>query len=108
MFTKSIKSINKNLDFMDKKEISTFNFNLELNKILQNPYSNNKLKKKRLSLKNKISKIENEVKNLKNNVDFLRSSDNADSLKKDYDKKISEAIKEVDLLRSQLSLIKIK
>ena len=43
-----------------------------------------------------------------NNVDFLKSSDNADSLKKDYDKKILEATKKVDLLKSQLNLIKIK
>ena len=66
---------------MTKDEISTFNFNLDLNKILQSSLSKNKLNKKRLSLKNKISKIESEVKNLINNVDFLKSSVTANNLK---------------------------
>ena len=107
LYDKSIKLISKKSDLMNEEEVSIFKFNIELNKILKNPFSTAKLKKKKISLKNKISKIENEVKNLRNNVDFLKSSDNADSLKKDYNKKIFEAIKQAELFKSQLKLIKI-
>jgi len=105
LYNDSLSKINDKLSLMTKDEISTFNFNLDLNKILQSSHSKNKLNKKRLSLKNKISKIESEVKNLINNVDFLKSSVTANNLKKDYDKKILEANQEVNLLKSYLSLI---
>jgi len=44
---------------------------------------------------------------LKVNVDFLKTSENANNLKKDYDKQILEASNKVDVLKNQLHLVKI-
>ena len=107
MFDKSIKSINKSIKSMNASDTSMFNFNIELRDILNKPPFKDKLRKKEKSLLNKINKIESEVKNLKVNVDFLKTSENANNLKKDYDKQILEASDKVDLLKNQLHLVKI-
>ena len=107
MFDKSIKSIDKFIKSMNVNDTSMFNFNIELKDILNKPPFKDKLRKKEKSLLNKINKIESEVKNLKVNVDFLKTSENANNLKKDYDKQILEASDKVDLLKNQLHLVKI-
>ena len=107
MFDKSIKSIDKLIKSMNSNDISIFNFNIELKNSLNKPPFKDKLRKKEKSLLNKINKIESEVKNLKVNVDFLKTSENANNLKKDYDKQILEASDKVDLLKNQLHLVKI-
>ena len=107
MFDKSIKSIDKLIKSMNTNDTSLFNFNIELKNILNNPPYKDKLRKKEKTLLNKINKIESEVKNLKVNVDFLKTSENAKNLKKDYDKQILEASDKVDLLKNQLNFIKI-
>ena len=107
MFDKSIKSIDKLIKSMNSNDTSIFNFNIELKDILNKPPFKDKLRKKEKSLLNKINKIESEVKNLKVNVDFLKTSENANNLKKDYDKQILEASNKVDVLKNQLHLVKI-
>jgi len=107
MFDKSIKSIDKSIKSMNSNDTSIFNFNIELKDILNKPLFKDKLRKKEKSLLNKINKIESEVKNLKVNVDFLKTSENANNLKKDYDKQILEASNKVDVLKNQLHLVKI-
>ncbi len=107
MFDKSIKSIDKFIKSMNTNDTSLFNFNIELKNILNNPPYKDKLRKKEKTLLNKINKIESEVKNLKVNVDFLKTSENAKNLKKDYDKQILEASNKVDLLKNQLHFVKI-
>ena len=107
IFDKSIKSIDKLIKSMNSNDTSIFNFNIELKDILNKPPFKDKLRKKEKSLLNKINKIESEVKNLKVNVDFLKTSENANNLKKDYDKQILEASNKVDVLKNQLHLVKI-
>ena len=107
MFDKSIKSIDKLIKSMNSNDTSIFNFNIELKDILNKPPFKDKLRKKEKSLLNKINKIESEVKNLKVNVDFLKTSENANNLKKDYDKQILEASNKVNVLKNQLHLVKI-
>ena len=48
-----------------------------------------------------------DVRANKVNVDFLKISDNANNLKKDYDKQILEASNKVDTLKNHLNLLKI-
>ena len=107
MFDNSIKSLDKKIKLMDSNDLSVYNFNLELKDILNKPRYKDKLHKKEKVLKNKINKIEGEVKNLKVNIDFLKTSENANNLRKDYDKQILEASNKVDILKTQLDLLKI-
>ena len=107
MFDKSIKSVSKSIKSMSEDDLSSYNFNMELKDILKNPPYKEKLRKKEKVLKNRINKIESEVKNLKVNVDFLKISENANNLKKDYDKQILEASNKVDTLKNHLNLLKI-
>ena len=90
---------------MDSTELNKFKFIIEINTLSNNPFSKNKIYKKKIEIRNKINTIESDIKNLKNNIDFLKESETANNLKKEYLLKIEGSDKEIDFLKLQLNLI---
>ena len=90
---------------MDSNKLNEFKFIIEINTLSNNPFSKNKIYKKKIEIRNKINTIQSDIKNLKNNIDFLKESEAANKLKKEYISKIEGSDKEIDSLKLQLNLI---
>ena len=105
-FKKSIDSVvSASEKKLNKDEFDKFKFIIELNSLAKNPYSKNKIIKKKSDLIKKINLIESEIKNLKNNIYYLKESVAAENLKKEYMSKIDQSDKEIESLKLQLNLI---
>ena len=97
--------------FTKQQQVSLFfqslppKFIIELNSLAKNPYSKNKIIKKKSDIIKKINSIESEIKNLKNNIYYLKESVAAENLKKEYMSKIDQSDKEIESLKLQLNLI---
>ena len=97
--------VEKSSDSMEKDDFDKFKFIIELNSLAKNPYSKNKIIKKKSDLIKKINSIQSEIKNLKNNIYYLKESVAAENLKKEYMEKINNSDKEIESLKLQLNLI---
>ena len=97
--------IKKSSKSMNKEDFDKFKFIIELNSLAKNPYSKNKIIKKKSDIIKKINTIQSEIKNLKNNIYYLKESVAADNLKKEYMAKIDDSDKEIESLKLQLNLI---
>jgi len=97
--------VEKSSSLMNKDDFDKFKFIIELNSLAKNPYSKNKIIKKKSDLIKKINAIQSEIKNLKNNIYYLKESVAAENLKKEYMKKINNSDKEIESLKLQLNLI---
>ena len=97
--------VEKSSSLMNKDDFDKFKFIIELNSLAKNPYSKNKIIKKKSDLIKKINTIQSEIKNLKNNIYYLKESVAAENLKKEYMEKINNSDKEIESLKLQLNLI---
>ena len=97
--------VEKSSSLMNKDDFDKFKFIIELNSLAKNPYSKNKIIKKKSNLIKKINAIQSEIKNLKNNIYYLKESVAAENLKKEYMEKINNSDKEIESLKLQLNLI---
>ena len=97
--------VDKSSSLMNKDDFDKFKFIIELNSLAKNPYSKNKIFKKKSDLIKKINAIQSEIKNLKNNIYYLKESVAAENLKKEYMEKINNSDKEIESLKLQLNLI---
>ena len=105
-FKKTIELVvEKSSKSMDQDDFDKFKFIIELNSLAKNPYSKNKIVKKKSYIIKKINSIQSEIKNLKNNIYYLKESVAADNLKKEYMAKIDNSDKEIESLKLQLNLI---
>jgi len=105
-YKKSIDAIiKKSSKSMNKDDFDKFKFIIELNSLAKNPYSKNKIIKKKSDIIKKINTIQSEIKNLKNNIYYLKESVAAENLKKEYMAKIDDSDKEIESLKLQLNLI---
>ena len=107
LFEKDNLVLAKSNDFQtpSPEEFDKFKFIIQLNSLSNNPFSRNKIFKKKSDIRNKINTIQTDIKNLKNNIDFLKESVVANNLKKEYLIKIENSDKEIDSLKLQLNLI---
>ena len=99
------KVVKKTSSLMNQDDFDKFKFIIELNSLAKNPYSKNKIIKKKSDIIKKINSIQSEIKNLKNNIYYLKESVAADNLKKEYLVKINDSDKEIESLKLQLNLI---
>jgi hypothetical protein len=99
------KVVEKTSSLMNQDDFDKFKFIIELNSLAKNPYSKNKIIKKKSDIIKKINFIQSEIKNLKNNIYYLKASVTADNLKKEYLVKINNSDKEIESLKLQLNLI---
>ncbi|MBK0403082.1 DUF349 domain-containing protein [Adhaeribacter sp. BT258] len=81
-------------------------FKLQMNKLKGGPDATNKLYQKEQSIRKEISQLENDIRTLKTNIEFFARSKNAEVLRQEYDARIAEANKRIELLQKQLKEIR--
>src|SRR5690606_29864277 len=91
---------------MSNEQKTDLLFNLQLNKLKSSPDASNKLYQKEQSLRKEISQLESDISTLKTNIEFFARSKNAEKLREEYDARIAEANKRIELLQKQLRAIR--
>jgi hypothetical protein len=100
-------AINKHLDKLkvDAMEISTLSFKAHYESVRDVPDANRILSKERGTLINKLSKLKEDISLWENNIGFLADSKNAQLLKKEFEKKIDNAKKELAILEAKIRIL---
>ncbi|HRZ20466.1 MAG TPA: DUF349 domain-containing protein [Bacteroidales bacterium] len=100
-------AINKHLDKLkvDAMEISTLSFKAHYESVRDVPDANRILSKERGTLINKLSKLKEDISLWENNIGFLADSKNAQILKKEFEKKIDNAKKELSILEAKIRIL---
>jgi hypothetical protein len=78
----------------------------ELSDLRNDPMADRKIFQKEQAIRKKISKIENDISLWKNNLEFFSRSQNADSVRSEFNEKIKEATDHLKQLKDQLKLLK--
>ncbi len=92
-------NINKNIK-------NTLSFQTKIEKIKQSPNSDNKIRKERNYVLNKITELKNNINLWENNIGFFASSKKADVLKSEFQQKINKAKEEINILEEKLKVLK--
>ena len=111
----SIKSIQKKfLDtvnaLVDASEIPDrdkhiYKFKARFSKMNYGPNADKFLQQKENTLRRQITKLENDINLWRNNLDFFAKSRTADKLKEEFNKKISDAERELQEYKDQLKVL---
>ena len=98
--------IEKSESKLTEEQLNKVKLMAQLTKIMAGPNANKKLNQKENAIRKKISDLNNDIVTWKTNLEFFASSKTADNLKKEFDKKIEEAEKEISLLKKQLRIVR--
>lgn len=93
---------NEAIDEGDRADLRN---HISMGRLKNSPGGAQKLNRKEHSVKRKISSLENDISTWNTNMEFFANSPTADKLKADMQKKIDDAEKELEDLKSQLSII---
>lgn len=78
----------------------------QLSDLKNDPMADRKIFQKELAIRKKISKVENDIALWKNNLEFFGRSQNADSVRAEFNDKIKSASDHLKQLKDQLKLLK--
>ncbi|MDH5475769.1 MAG: DUF349 domain-containing protein [Cyclobacteriaceae bacterium] len=78
----------------------------QLNKMMSEPNSEQKMFRKEQATRKHIGKLENDISLWTNNMEFFASSKTADKLKNEFEEKIDTATKELQQLKKELKLLR--
>lgn len=78
----------------------------QLSDLKNDPMADRKIFQKELAIRKKISKVENDIALWKNNLEFFSRSQNADSVRAEFNDKIKSASDHLKQLKDQLKLLK--
>ncbi|MBT1710474.1 DUF349 domain-containing protein, partial [Fulvivirgaceae bacterium PWU5] len=78
----------------------------ELSDLRNDPMADRKIFQKEQAIRKKIGKIENDISLWKNNLEFFSRSQNADSVRSEFNEKIKEATDHLKQLKDQLKLLR--
>jgi len=78
----------------------------QLSDLRNDPMADKKIYQKEQAIRKKISKIENDISLWRNNLEFFSRSQNADSVRAEFNDKIKEAGDQLKQLKDQLKLLK--
>lgn len=70
------------------------------------PESQDRIRRERFGLTNKIAKLRDEINLWENNIGFFANSKNAEIMKAEYEKKINQAKNDLKLLEAKLKILK--
>lgn len=111
----AIKKINRRFDEVVQKLLSNEGIeegdradlknHIEIGRLRRTPGGERKIQRKEHSIRRKISSLENDISTWNTNMEFFANSATADKLKADMQKKIDEAVRELEDLKSQLASI---
>ena len=98
------KVIDKLLDdlHIDSFEFQNMNLKSKIDKLTDKGEAKKTILREINYLRNKIDKIQSDVTLWENNMSFFASSKNADLLKKEFEKKINRAKKEIDTFKAKI------
>ncbi len=100
-------AINKQYDLldMDDHRKNVLKFKNKLESIKNKPRPENKLRFEREKLMNKLQQLRNDIVLWENNIGFFTESKKADSMVKDFEKKIESARRKIKLLEDKIMMI---
>jgi len=91
---------------IDDNQRELHKYKSKLKNIQQKPKAENRMRQERDKFMNKIKKLENNIITWENNVGFISGdSSEASSMIRDFEHKIEQAKKEIDLLEEKIKLI---
>src|SRR6056297_2292109 len=91
---------------IDDNQRELHKYKSKLKNIQQKPKAENRMRQERDKFMNKIKKLENNIITWENNVGFISgNSSEASSMIHDFENKIEQAKKEIDLLEEKIKLI---
>ncbi|MDY0370455.1 MAG: DUF349 domain-containing protein [Bacteroidales bacterium] len=88
------------------QERVTASYKNVVDQLREEPDANDRIRRERNNLNNKIGKLKEEILLLENNIGFFATSKQADLMKAEYEKKIVKAIKEVVILEAKLKMLR--
>ncbi|WP_187260663.1 DUF349 domain-containing protein [Pontibacter beigongshangensis] len=74
---------------------------LQVDRLRQTPDAGHKLQQREQTIRREISQLQNDIQTLRTNIEFFARSKNADKLREEYEARIEEAQKRIDLLYRQ-------
>ena len=69
------------------------------------PESNDKMRREKTNLSNKIQKLRDEIAVLENNIGFFSNSKNSELMRAEYEKKINKAKNDLKVLEAKLRIV---
>lgn len=76
---------------------------LQVDRLKNSPDASQKLYQKEQTLRREISQLQNDISTLRTNLDFFARSKNADKLREEYEGRIEDTQKRIDILQRQLA-----
>lgn len=88
----------------NQNEASTNEFREMLEGWKDDPNANDKVRRERTTLQNRIQKLRDEIAVLENNIGFFAKSKNAELMRAEYEKKINKAKEDLKVLENKLRI----
>ncbi|WP_018477977.1 DUF349 domain-containing protein [Pontibacter roseus] len=76
---------------------------LQVERLKSSPDASHKLHQKEQTVRREISQLQNDIQTLRTNLEFFARSKNADKLREEYEGRIEDAQKRIDILQRQLA-----
>ncbi len=89
----------------NQNEISTNEYREMVEMMKDDPESNDKMRREKTNLANRIQKLRDEIAILENNIGFFSNSKNSELMKAEYEKKINKAKNDLKVLEAKLKII---
>ncbi|WP_242928134.1 DUF349 domain-containing protein [Pontibacter vulgaris] len=87
------------LSYEDRSELLV---KLQVDRLKHSPDSAHKLQQREQTLRREISQLQNDIQTLNTNIEFFSRSKNAEALRQEYEGRIAEAQKRIEVLNRQL------
>jgi len=81
-------------------------FQVEITRLKARPQAQQQLTRKEMALRKEINELENDHSTLQTNLDFFARSKNASQLREEYQGRIAEGQKRIDVLKKQLKMVR--
>lgn len=94
------------IDGYSEDERSKLLLETQISELRNDPQAERKIFQKEQAIRKKIQKVENDISLWKNNLEFFSRSQNADSVRAEFNDKIKEASEHLKQLKDQLKLLK--
>ncbi|GGF99426.1 DUF349 domain-containing protein [Pontibacter amylolyticus] len=76
---------------------------LQVDRLKNSPDASQKLYQKEQTIRREIGQLQNDIQTLRTNLDFFARSKNADKLREEYEGRIEDTQKRIDILQRQLA-----
>ena len=88
----------------NQNEASTNEFREMMEGWKDDPSANDKVRRERLTLQNRIQKFRDEIAAMENNIGFFSNSKNSELMRAEYEKKINKAKEDLKVLEAKLKI----